>query len=104
MVEDDIPAEEIKKAFMFPKYATTVRIPCVQVCPVGATYETRMEWFLLIMTIASDAILHSGCPYGARYFNTEKGTADKCTWCYHRITKASYLHVSGMSRGSPEIW
>jgi len=28
-----------------------------------------------------------GCPYGARYFNTEKGTADKCTWCYHRITK-----------------
>ena len=23
----------------------------------------------------------------ARYFNTEKGTADKCTWCYHRITK-----------------
>ena len=28
-----------------------------------------------------------GCPYGARYFNSEKGTADKCTWCYHRITK-----------------
>jgi ferredoxin len=28
-----------------------------------------------------------GCPYGARYFNIEKGTADKCTWCYHRITK-----------------
>ena len=27
------------------------------------------------------------CPYGARYFNMEKGTADKCTWCYHRITK-----------------
>ena len=27
------------------------------------------------------------CPYGARYFNEEKGVSDKCTWCYHRITK-----------------
>ena len=27
------------------------------------------------------------CPYGARYFNEEKGVTDKCTWCYHRITK-----------------
>jgi Fe-S-cluster-containing dehydrogenase component len=27
------------------------------------------------------------CPYGARFFNEEKGVSDKCTWCYHRITK-----------------
>ena len=27
------------------------------------------------------------CPYGARYFNEELNVADKCTWCYHRITK-----------------
>src|SRR6516165_5386489 len=27
------------------------------------------------------------CPYGARYFNAEKGVSDKCTWCYYRITK-----------------
>ena len=27
------------------------------------------------------------CPYGARFFNAEKKVTDKCTWCYHRITK-----------------
>ena len=27
------------------------------------------------------------CPYGVRYFNEDKGIADKCNWCYHRITK-----------------
>ena len=27
------------------------------------------------------------CPYGARFFDEEKGVSDKCTWCYHRITK-----------------
>ncbi len=27
------------------------------------------------------------CPYGARYLHPERKTADKCTFCYHRITK-----------------
>jgi len=27
------------------------------------------------------------CPYACRYINHEKGTADKCTLCYHRISK-----------------
>jgi len=27
------------------------------------------------------------CPYGARYLNPHTRTADKCTFCYHRITK-----------------
>ena len=27
------------------------------------------------------------CPYGARFFNERKRVTDKCTWCYHRITK-----------------
>jgi Fe-S-cluster-containing dehydrogenase component len=27
------------------------------------------------------------CPYGARYLHPERETADKCTFCYHRITK-----------------
>ena len=27
------------------------------------------------------------CPYGARYLDPETRTADKCTFCYHRITK-----------------
>ena len=27
------------------------------------------------------------CPYGARFLNPETLVADKCTFCYHRITK-----------------
>ena len=27
------------------------------------------------------------CPYGARFFNPKERVTDKCTWCYHRITK-----------------
>jgi Fe-S-cluster-containing dehydrogenase component len=27
------------------------------------------------------------CPYGARYLHPEKKVADKCTFCYHRITQ-----------------
>jgi len=48
-------------------------------------------------------ILHSGMSVRCQVFNTEKGTADKCTWCYHRITKASYLHVFRHVPWSPEI-
>lgn len=28
------------------------------------------------------------CTYGCRYFHPEKEVADKCTLCYHRITKS----------------
>ena len=27
------------------------------------------------------------CPYGSRFINPVSHTADKCTLCYHRITK-----------------
>ena len=27
------------------------------------------------------------CPYGARYLNPRTKAADKCTFCYHRITQ-----------------
>jgi tetrathionate reductase subunit B len=27
------------------------------------------------------------CPYGARYLDPIKMTAEKCTFCYHRISK-----------------
>jgi len=28
-----------------------------------------------------------GCPYGVRFFHPVVHTADKCTFCYHRISK-----------------
>ncbi|MCX9010320.1 MAG: 4Fe-4S dicluster domain-containing protein [Candidatus Methanoperedens sp.] len=86
---DDIPAEEIKKAFYVPKICNHCENPpCVQVCPVGATYTTEDGVVLVDYKYCIGCrYCIQGCPYGARYFNTEKGTADKCTWCYHRITK-----------------
>ncbi len=86
---DDIPAEEIKKAFYVPKICNHCdNPPCVQVCPVGATFMTEDGVVLVDYEYCIGCrYCIQGCPYGARYFNTEKGTADKCTWCYHRITK-----------------
>jgi len=86
---DDIPDEEIKKAFYVPKICNHCENPpCVQVCPVGATYTTEDGVVLVDYDYCIGCrYCIQGCPYGARYFNTEKGTADKCTWCYHRITK-----------------
>ncbi len=87
--EDDIPAEEIRKAFYTPKICNHCEIPpCVQVCPVGATYKTEDGVVLVDYDYCIGCrYCIQGCPYGARYFNNEKRTADKCTWCYHRITK-----------------
>lgn len=69
--------------------------PCTVVCPVGATYHTPDG----VVLIDEDRCIGCGycvvsCPYGARYIvpagdTTPRGVAgvaDKCTFCYHRIT------------------
>lgn len=70
--------------------------PCVGVCPVGATYRTADG----VTLVDEDRCIGCGyclvaCPYGARYIvpsggDTPRGVpgvADKCTFCYHRITR-----------------
>ena len=80
---------KVEKAFFVPKLCNQCEHPaCVQVCPVGATYKTEDG----VVLIDHDYCIGcrycvQACPYGARYFNEEKGVSDKCTWCYHRITK-----------------
>jgi len=80
---------KVEKAFFVPKLCNHCEHPaCVQVCPVGATYKTE-DGFVLIdhnYCIGCRYCVQA-CPYGARFFNEEKGVSDKCTWCYHRITK-----------------
>ena len=70
--------------------------PCTSVCPVGATYRTAEG---IVLVDASRCIgcgyCVLACPYGARYIapaadrapNGTPGVADKCTWCYHRISR-----------------
>ncbi|MFQ5618091.1 MAG: 4Fe-4S dicluster domain-containing protein [Rhodospirillales bacterium] len=76
-----------KDSFTVPKMCNhCADPPCVQVCPVGATFRTP-EGFVLIDPehCIGCAYCVQACPYGARYINPETHKADKCTWCYHRV-------------------
>jgi Fe-S-cluster-containing dehydrogenase component len=80
---------KVEKAFFVPKLCNQCTHPaCVQVCPTGATYKTDDGVVVIDHTYCIGCqYCVQACPYGARYFNDEKGVTDKCTWCYHRITK-----------------
>ncbi|RAI43208.1 sulfate reduction electron transfer complex DsrMKJOP subunit DsrO [Rhodoplanes roseus] len=61
--------------------------PCIPVCPVGATFQQPNG------TVVVDADRCVGCaycvqacPYDARFVNHLTQTADKCTFCAHRVT------------------
>ncbi|MCB8931829.1 MAG: 4Fe-4S dicluster domain-containing protein [Fimbriimonadaceae bacterium] len=87
--ENDVPDEGIEKAFFVPKLCNhCTDSPCTQVCPVGATFITEDG----VVLVDYDYCIGCGyciqaCPYGSRFFNRERKTADKCTLCYHRIKK-----------------
>jgi len=80
---------KVEKAFFVPKLCNQCEHPpCVQVCPVGATYKAKDGVVLIDHKYCIGCrYCVQACPYGARYFNEEKGVSDKCTWCYHRITR-----------------
>jgi tetrathionate reductase subunit B len=80
---------KVQKAFFVPKLCNQcTHPPCVQVCPVGATYKA-VDGVVLIDAKYCIGCRYcvQACPYGARWFNEAKGVTQKCYWCYHRITK-----------------
>ncbi len=85
----DIKQEDIEKAFFVPKLCNQcANPPCVQVCPVGATYQAPDGVVLVDRTwCIGCGYCIMACPYGARFFNPIYRTAEKCNFCYHRITK-----------------
>lgn len=86
---ENIDPKDVVKAFFVPKGCNHCdNPPCVQVCPVGATYQTD-EGVVLIDRdwCMGCAYCIMACPFGARFFHPVHKVADKCTFCYHRITK-----------------
>ena len=80
---------DIRKSFFVPKLCNQCdKPPCVSVCPVAATYVTK-EGVVLVDRKACIGCRYciQACPYGARFFDRRFRVVDKCTWCYHRITK-----------------
>ena len=94
---------KVDKAFFVPKLCNHCTHPaCVQVCPTGATYKTKDGVVLIDQTYCIGCrYCVQACPYGARFLNEEKGVADKCTWCYHRITKGCSPPASRSARWAP---
>ncbi|MBY6309763.1 sulfate reduction electron transfer complex DsrMKJOP subunit DsrO [Alcaligenes faecalis] len=60
--------------------------PCVPVCPVEATFQ-REDGVVLVDNerCVGCAYCVQACPYDARFINHETQTADKCTFCEHRL-------------------
>jgi len=85
----DVDPDNIAKAFFVPKLCNQCdNPPCVQVCPVGATYQTPDGVVLVDRTwCIGCGYCIMACPYGVRFFHPVYKTAEKCTFCYHRITK-----------------
>ena len=77
------------KDFFVPKLCNQCAdSPCVQVCPVGATFVTRDGVVLVDEKYCLGCRYWvQACPYGCRFIHPERKTAQKCTLCYHRITK-----------------
>ncbi len=79
----------ILRSFFVPKLCNQCENPpCVQVCPVGATFKTEDG----VVLVDKDYCIGcryciQACPYGARYLDPRTKTADKCTFCYHRLTR-----------------
>ena len=86
----DLPDEaKPHKTFFVPKLCNLCEAsPCVQVCPVGATFKTEDGAILIDKEYCIGCrYCIQACPYGTRYFNPITQVADKCSLCYHRVKK-----------------
>lgn len=85
----EIDPDDIEKAFFVPKLCNQCdNPPCVQVCPVGATYQTEDGVVLVDRSwCIGCGYCIMACPYGVRFFHPVHKTAEKCNFCYHRISQ-----------------
>ena len=80
---------DVLRSFFVPKLCNQCENPpCVQVCPVGATYKTS-DGVVLVdnQRCIGCSYCVQACPYSARFIHPVSHTADKCTFCFHRISR-----------------
>ncbi|UJF17355.1 4Fe-4S dicluster domain-containing protein [Vibrio sp. SS-MA-C1-2] len=73
--------------FMMPRLCNHCETPaCLPVCPTGATYQ-RDDGIVVVNNewCVGCGYCVQACPYEARFINHETNTADKCTFCAHRL-------------------
>lgn len=87
--EEESSETGVVRSFFVPKLCNHCENPpCVQVCPVGATFKSPDG----VVLVDEDYCIGcryciQACPYGARFLHPATRTAQKCTFCYHRITR-----------------
>ena len=74
-------------SYMLPRLCNHCEdAPCIPVCPTGATYQRKDGIVVVDNTVCVGcAYCVQACPYDARFINHETQTADKCTFCVHRV-------------------
>lgn len=85
----EVDPDSVERAYFVPKLCNHCNdAPCNQVCPVHAAFMSP-DGFALVDAerCIGCAYCVQACPYGARFINPDTGTADKCTWCYHRVKR-----------------
>lgn len=87
--EGAVAEGQLLRSFFVPKLCNQCdHPPCVQVCPVGATFKTA-DGVVLVDEKRCIGCRYciQACPYGARYLHPRTRVADKCTFCYHRLVR-----------------
>ena len=84
-----IDADLVDRATSCPSCATIVktrRATRSARCTPRSLRRKDSSWSIRTDASAAPYCVQA-CPYGVRFINPVTGTADKCTWCYHRVKR-----------------